>query len=61
MYLLILGCTGSSLLCAGYALVLVHGLHIVVASQVADHRLSGLQAQKLWHKSLVALQHVESS
>ena len=37
--------TRDLLLCLMDSLVLAHGLHVVLASHVADHGLSGLQAQ----------------
>ena len=36
---LFFGCTGSSLLRAGYSLVVVHKFLILVASLIAEHRL----------------------
>ena len=63
IYLSILGCAGSSLLCGlslvagnrGYSLVEAFRLCTVVASLVAEHELSSCGP------GLVALQHVESS
>ena len=38
VYLFVFGCTGSSLLHAGYSLVMVRGLSIVVTSLFLEHR-----------------------
>ena len=47
----------------GYSLVVIHGLLVEVASLIllwnSGSRVCGLQ--QLWHKGLVALQHVGSS
>ena len=39
----------------------VHGFFIAVASLVVEHRLQAPGLQQLWHMSLVAPWHVESS
>ena len=43
------------------SLVVMSGLLISMASPVAEHRLQGVRARKLWCTGLVAPQHVESS
>ena len=45
----------------GYSLGVVHGLLIVVASLVVEHRLQAHRLQQLWHVNLVVRRHVESS
>ena len=64
--LLILGSTGSSLLQGLFSsdsergailLVAVHGLHIAVASLVAEHGLLAHRLQELWHAGSVLVVH----
>ena len=69
IYLLFFGYAGSSLLCVGYSLAMMHRL-IAVASRrrawvlgmqapiVVAHGLQSL-GSAVWHKGLVALHHVE--
>ena len=45
----------------GLFFIVVHGLLIVVASLVAEHRLQRHRLQQLWSTGLVAPWHVESS